>query len=92
MSEQWQIPREFLKHRTTVAQAEAESLAQLAGTEYAGVVFGFANQMWNDFKRQGRRGDELWWYSTTFEVMSGSAGYAIIRHGRTIAEFPVIMA
>ncbi|HEU4561005.1 MAG TPA: hypothetical protein VFS20_24350 [Longimicrobium sp.] len=76
-------PPHALKHRLTVAEAEAEMEAR-AG-EYQATVSPHWLKRWETFKAGIEADDQLWYFEDFPEPLTGGAGYCILREGRPVA-------
>ncbi len=85
--------KEWLKNKTTVAEAEAEHMVDLVyepGSPMHGpthIAFGNANARWLALVAKMQEGDELWTFDSpleTWENLCGRRGYSIVRDGEII--------
>ena len=79
------MPKDWLKRKLSVEQAEAENMVTNARLGQKPVPFGFCNREWTDLIAQLQPGDELWKYSHVEGPRSGGGGIAIIRNGEFVA-------
>ncbi len=88
------IPKEWLKKKTTVEQAEKENLVSDKGLGPKPIPFGFINQEWEKFKSRIQSGDELWEFSSpeeSWKRLAGRAGFCILRQGRIVDAIITLM-
>jgi len=86
--------KEWLKNKTTVEECERKHLIEDERLGPAPVPFGFQHREWMDFKRQIKKGDELWEFCSppeTWKHLCGRAGICIVRDGEIIAIIVTIM-
>lgn len=87
------IPRAWLRRKTTLAEIERTSLAQIAelrrttpGFDVPHIPFGLENQKWRDFRDACWPGDEIWEFESPPELWEkgqGRVGYVAMRGGRS---------
>lgn len=80
MPESGYPPPHALKHRLTVAEAEAEMDARAKEIQRNLSARWLAR--WETFKAGIEAGDELWYFEHFPEAMTGAAGYCAVREGR----------
>lgn len=83
MSEHGYPPPHALKHRLTVAEAEAEMDAR--ARELQANLSARWLERWETLKAGIEAGDELWYFGHFPEAMTGAAGYCVLRQGRPVA-------
>lgn len=76
-------PIDYLKHKLTFEEAEAESHRQAA--ELRETISDHWLRRWATFKAQFMNGDELWFWEYFPAPMTGGAGYCIVRNGISVA-------
>jgi hypothetical protein len=83
-------PREWLKLRVTVDDAECAVLDEAAAVGVR--VSERWLQDWSAFKSIISEGDELWKFEWFPEPLSGAAGYCIVRDGSSVASITTVRA
>jgi hypothetical protein len=93
-----EIPRAWLKERTTIAKAEAANPGitddRVARFPDAAKAFGFQNREWEELKALVLPGDEIWIFSSQTESwkhLAGRAGVALVRDGVPIRAIVTMM-
>lgn len=76
-------PPHALKHKLTVAEAEADMEAR--ASEYQAAIAPHWLKRWEAFKSGIEANDELWYFEDFPEPLTGGAGYCILREGRPVA-------
>lgn len=83
-------PLQYLQHKTTVTDVEAEM--ERLSAEYERPISPPWLERWRKFTGQLIAGDELWYWEHFPEAMTGGAGYCIIRQGQSVAWIATIRA
>lgn len=86
--------KEWLHRKITVEECEREHLVEDERLGPAPVPFGFQYQKWLNVKRQIKKGDELWEFSSppeTWADLCGRAGICIVRDGDIIDSIVTMM-
>ena len=82
-----ECPKEWLKARTTIHQAESDNLVSDPALGPNPIPFGSIHKQWLAFKSLLIAGDELWTYSER-----GGSGLCIVRGHKVIAYFTLTIA
>ncbi len=82
-----ECPKDWLKARTTVQQAESDNMVSDPALGPEPISFGSIHKQWIAFKSLLVVGDELWTYSER-----GSSGLCIVRGHKVIAYFTLTIA
>ncbi|HTV43403.1 MAG TPA: hypothetical protein VMF08_22765 [Candidatus Sulfotelmatobacter sp.] len=79
--------KEWLKHKVTREQAEAENTFEDSRLGPAGIPFGFQNAQWRKIVMMMQDGDELWTFSSdgkSWQMLCGRAGISLVRGGEIV--------
>lgn len=87
LSDNTEIPREWINSRVTLAEIEGPARA-------LDLIKPADTPAWRAFKSRIEPGDECWYFTSpngSFGAGAGRIGYVILRKGRQVAHFVAMM-